>query len=57
MTPYYGIKEIPNAKFQVAKLGCRPCSKIGHDKCPRGHFKCMNNISVNDLVAKVKAMI
>ncbi len=22
-------------------LGCRPCSKIGFDKCPKGHFKCM----------------
>ncbi len=26
------------------KLDCRPCSKIGHDKCPKGHFKCMNDI-------------
>lgn len=23
------------------KVGCRPCSKIGYDKCPKGHFKCM----------------
>ncbi|HEX8060667.1 MAG TPA: glycosyltransferase family 9 protein, partial [Cyclobacteriaceae bacterium] len=23
------------------KLGCRPCSKIGYDKCPKGHFRCM----------------
>jgi ADP-heptose:LPS heptosyltransferase len=23
------------------KLNCRPCSKIGYDKCPKGHFKCM----------------
>lgn len=23
------------------KLGCRPCSKIGYNKCPKGHFKCM----------------
>lgn len=22
-------------------LGCRPCSKIGYAKCPKGHFKCM----------------
>jgi len=22
-------------------LGCRPCSKIGYSKCPKGHFKCM----------------
>ena len=24
---------------------CRPCSKIGYEKCPRGHFRCMNTIS------------
>ncbi len=22
-------------------LSCRPCSKIGFDACPKGHFKCM----------------
>ncbi|OEK05730.1 glycosyltransferase family 9 protein [Roseivirga misakiensis] len=26
------------------KISCRPCSKIGYDKCPKGHFKCMNDI-------------
>ena len=26
------------------RLGCRPCSKIGFDKCPKGHFKCMNEL-------------
>ena len=25
-------------------LPCRPCSKFGLEKCPLGHFKCMNNI-------------
>jgi ADP-heptose:LPS heptosyltransferase len=30
--------------FENKKLGCRPCSKIGYDKCPQGHFKCMNDI-------------
>ncbi len=27
------------------RISCRPCSKIGYDKCPKGHFKCMNDIS------------
>lgn len=27
--------------FENKKLGCRPCSKLGYAKCPRGHFKCM----------------
>ena len=25
-------------------LDCRPCSKIGFQKCPKGHFKCMNEV-------------
>jgi len=34
-------------KFTVLenkKLDCRPCSKIGYEACPKGHFKCMNEI-------------
>ncbi len=30
--------------FENKKLGCRPCSKIGFDQCPKGHFKCMNDL-------------
>jgi ADP-heptose:LPS heptosyltransferase len=26
---------------EVNGLDCRPCSKIGFDQCPRGHFRCM----------------
>jgi len=34
-------------KFTVLennKVNCRPCSKIGYQKCPKGHFKCMKDI-------------
>ncbi len=27
--------------MEVTGLDCRPCSKIGFDACPRGHFRCM----------------
>lgn len=27
------------------QLRCRPCSKIGYKRCPKGHFKCMNELS------------
>src|SRR6185295_8185708 len=30
--------------FENTRLGCRPCSKIGFNRCPKGHFKCMNEI-------------
>ncbi len=39
MYPY----KTPFRNFEVKGLSCRPCSKIGFDKCPEGHFKCMNN--------------
>ncbi len=29
--------------YENKNLDCRPCSKIGYDKCPIGHFKCMND--------------
>lgn len=28
---------------EVKDLKCRPCSKIGHQSCPKKHFKCMMN--------------
>ncbi len=30
--------------LENTQIQCRPCSKIGFDKCPKGHFKCMNEI-------------
>ena len=31
---------------QVLDLSCRPCSKLGYDKCPKTHFKCMLDIKI-----------
>lgn len=31
---------------EVDGLSCRPCSKIGYDKCPKGHFKCMEEQNI-----------
>jgi ADP-heptose:LPS heptosyltransferase len=35
---------VKDAEVIGVDLSCRPCSKFGLDKCPLGHFKCMNNI-------------
>ena len=32
--------------LEVKNLPCRPCSKLGYKKCPKGHFKCMNDIDI-----------
>ncbi|MES2873688.1 MAG: glycosyltransferase family 9 protein [Bacteroidota bacterium] len=41
--------------YEVTGLPCRPCSKIGYEKCPRGHFKCMNNIDLKALSQQANA--
>ena len=51
MYPYYGKTSTQHFDVvQIEKLWCRPCSKIGYDKCPKGHFKCMELIAVNEIV-------
>ena len=34
-------------------LSCRPCSHIGRNKCPKGHFKCMEDISVQQVYEEI----
>lgn len=56
MTPYYGDFSMASLSLET-KTWCRPCSKIGFDKCPLGHFKCMENISVAELLERVRQKI
>jgi ADP-heptose:LPS heptosyltransferase len=47
----YPYQKEENFKIvEVKDLSCRPCSKIGHKKCPKGHFDCMQKIDVDDVV-------
>lgn len=53
-----GNKETVNAAaaydiIEIKDLSCRPCSKIGYNKCPMGHFKCMEKIDVQTVMARV----
>lgn len=55
MYPYYGVKSSQQySVVEIHKLWCRPCSKIGYNKCPRGHFKCMEKIDINHIVGLTK---
>lgn len=39
--------------FEVAGLSCRPCSHIGRDNCPKGHFRCMHDLSETLVAQKI----
>jgi ADP-heptose:LPS heptosyltransferase len=41
MYPYMPESEVNFSIHEVNHLKCRPCSKIGHQACPRKHFACM----------------
>jgi ADP-heptose:LPS heptosyltransferase len=45
-TPYF--PDSSSKIIEVNGLSCRPCSKIGYDHCPKGHFKCMKDINENE---------
>ncbi|MGZ3838115.1 MAG: glycosyltransferase family 9 protein [Flavisolibacter sp.] len=62
MVPYYGDNYLlrharPYDDAQVLRLWCRPCTKIGRDTCPQGHFKCMKQMDIDSLVQKVHARL
>ena len=47
MYPFYGYNHQEKHKnLQVDGLSCRPCSKLGYDHCPKGHFRCMMDIKI-----------
>jgi len=47
MVPY--LAHPSSQIIENKKIACRPCSKIGYAKCPRGHFKCMNEIDLSSI--------
>lgn len=58
MDPYYGKDKVPaiTRQFETPGLSCRPCSKLGYDKCPKGHYNCMNMINELEIAGAVNAM-
>lgn len=53
MYPYRPQAQSSYSVHEVKGLSCRPCSKIGYAKCPKGHFKCMMNQDVAEIRAKI----
>lgn len=54
MSPY-----LPHSASKIIEnkaLKCRPCSKIGFDKCPKKHFDCMLKIDANSIAEYLKKL-
>jgi ADP-heptose:LPS heptosyltransferase len=46
----YPYQPDPDSEMvQVDNLPCRPCSKIGYDKCPKKHFNCIKEIDTKHI--------
>lgn len=54
MSPYLAHSD--SKIFEVKDLSCRPCSKIGYNKCPKKHFRCMEDIEIKDVIDTVKKL-
>jgi len=60
MFPYYGANNrrahpAPlSAMMENKTLGCHPCSKLGFDRCPKKHFRCMYDLPVASISGSVQ---
>jgi lipopolysaccharide heptosyltransferase II len=44
-----------NRVIERRNLYCRPCSHIGGEACPEGHFRCMKEISIDEVLNTVRS--
>ncbi len=49
MYPY--LPDPESRIFETKGLSCRPCTRTGREKCPKGHFRCMNEIDAGEIVS------
>ena len=53
MYPYLPQGTTPAMVVENKTLKCRPCDKLGYDRCPKGHFQCMRSLDVNQIADKI----
>ena len=51
MGPYIPLHPERGHIAEVIGLNCRPCSKIGYEQCPKGHFHCMEKQDLRTIAA------
>lgn len=53
MYPYFPQNPEYVTILENKDLGCRPCSKLGFNKCPKGHFDCMMQLDVSNVFHQI----
>ena len=56
MYPYLPGEPQKSVIIENKEISCRPCSKIGFDACPKGHFDCMMTLSCKEIADKLMAI-
>ena len=46
-----------HAVAEVTNLVCRPCDRHGPRRCPLGHWKCMRELAVEDVLGRVRSIL
>ncbi len=57
MYPYLPSHAASSIRIENKNLSCRPCSKIGYNHCPKGHFSCMEQISTGSITDAVTSLL
>ncbi len=57
MFPYMPKYPERSIIVEVEGLPCRPCTKIGYTKCPKGHFDCMMRIDEEKIVQNARHIL
>lgn len=53
----YPYQPDPDSRIiQMENLKCRPCSKLGFKKCPKKHFRCMNDINTKQVARLARVL-
>jgi ADP-heptose:LPS heptosyltransferase len=56
MTPYMPENPGNSTIVEVKGLSCRPCSKLGYDRCPKKHFRCMEEVDAVKVAEAIRCL-
>jgi ADP-heptose:LPS heptosyltransferase len=57
MYPYFPQDKSRYSLHQAEGISCRPCSKIGFQECPKGHFNCMQQQNAEEIVRETNKFL